>query len=85
MFLNSFGVNVRDLLNFGRGPSLNPQKLTLATLKFGGGNVKSRRFGVKWVVSDKTNPAGTLGVPCLAQIPKGFGEASQRSTGLMID
>ena len=28
-FLNSFGVNVRYLLNFGRGPSQNPQKLTL--------------------------------------------------------
>ena len=44
MFLNSFGVNVRYLLNFGRGPSQNPPKLTLAALKFGGGNVKNRRF-----------------------------------------
>ena len=44
MFLNSFGVNVRDLLTFGRGPSQNPQKLTLAALKFGVGNVKNRRF-----------------------------------------
>ena len=44
VFLNSFGVNVRDLLNFGRGPSQNPQKLTLAALKFGVGNVKNRRF-----------------------------------------
>ena len=44
VFLNSFGVNVRDLLNFGRGPSQNPQKLTLATLKFGVGNGKNRRF-----------------------------------------
>ena len=62
----------RDRLNFSRGPAQNPQKLTLAALKFGGENVKSRRFGVKRVVSDKTNPAGTLGAPCLAQIPKGF-------------
>jgi len=31
-------------LNFGRGPSQNPQKLTLAALKFGVGNVKNRRF-----------------------------------------
>ena len=77
VFLNSFGVSVRDRLNFSRGPAQNPQKLTLAALKFGGENVKSRRFGVKWVVSDKTNPAGTLGVPCLAQIPKGFGSTSK--------
>ena len=34
VFLNSFGVSMRDLLNFGRGPSQNPQKLTLAALKF---------------------------------------------------
>ena len=33
VFLNSFGMSVRDLLNFGRGPSQNPQKLTLAALK----------------------------------------------------
>ena len=70
---NSFGTNRGNLLSFGRGPSQNPQNFTLAALKFGGGNVKHRRFGVKRVVSDKTNPAGTLGVPCLAQIPKGFG------------
>ena len=44
VFLNSFGVNGEYLLNFGRGPSQNPQKLTLAALKFGGGNVKNRRF-----------------------------------------
>ena len=44
VFLNSFGVNVRYLLNFGRGPSQNPQKLTLAALKFGVRNVKNRRF-----------------------------------------
>ena len=44
VFLNSFGVSARDLLNFGRGPSQNPQKLTLAALKFGVGNVKNRRF-----------------------------------------
>ena len=37
-------MNARDLLNFGRGPSQNPQKLTLAALKFGVGNVKNRRF-----------------------------------------
>ena len=43
-FLNSFGVNVRDLLNFGRGPSQNPQKLTLAALKLGVGNVENRRL-----------------------------------------
>ena len=34
-------------LNFGRGPSQNPQKLTLAALKLGVENVKNRRFGVK--------------------------------------
>ena len=34
VFLNSFGVNGEYLLNFGRGPSQNPQKLTLAALKF---------------------------------------------------
>ena len=43
-FLNSFSSRVRYLLNFGRGPSQNPQKLTSAALKFGGGNVKNRRF-----------------------------------------
>ena len=31
-------------MNFGRGPSQNPQKLTLAALKFGVGNVKNHRF-----------------------------------------
>ena len=70
VFLTQFGTEVCDLLNLGRGQSQNPQKLTLAALKFGGGNVKNRRFGVKWVVSDKTNQTGTLGVLCLAQIPK---------------
>ena len=44
VFLTSFGVNGQCLLNFGRGPSQNPQKLTLAALKFGVGNVKNRRF-----------------------------------------
>ena len=60
-------------MNFGRGPSQNPQKLTLAALKFGVRNVENRRFGVKWVVSDKSNQIGKLGVPCLAQIPKDLG------------
>ena len=44
VFLNSFGKRWRYLLNFGRRPSQNPQKLTLAALKFGVGNVKNRRF-----------------------------------------
>ena len=44
VFLNSFGVSGQYHSNFGRGPSQNPQKLTLAALKFGGGNVKNRRF-----------------------------------------
>ena len=44
VFLNSFSSSVRYLLNFGREPSQNPQKLTLAALKFGVGNVKNRRF-----------------------------------------
>ena len=43
-FPNSFSSRGKYLLNFGRGPSQNPQKLTLVALKFGGGNVKSRRF-----------------------------------------
>ena len=53
-------------------PPARRVKLTLAALKFGGGNVETRRFGVKWVIS-----AGTLSVPCLAQIPKGFWGAPQ--------
>ena len=44
VFLNSFVGLGKKLLNFGRGPSQNPQKLTLAALKFGVGNVKNRRF-----------------------------------------
>ena len=44
VFLNSFVGRWEKLLNFGRRPSQNPQKLTLAALKFGVGNVKNRRF-----------------------------------------
>ena len=44
VFLHSFSSRGKYLLNFGRGPSQNPQKLTLAALKFGVGNVKNRRF-----------------------------------------
>ena len=32
VFLESFGANVREHLHFGRGPSQNPQNLTLAAL-----------------------------------------------------
>ena len=44
VLLKSFSSRGEYRLNFGRGPSQNPQKLTLAALKFGGGNVKNRRF-----------------------------------------
>jgi len=47
VFLNSFSSRGEYLKNFGRGPSQNPQKLTLAALKLGVENVKNRRFGVK--------------------------------------
>ena len=83
VFLNSFVVNGKKLLNFGRRPSQNPQKLTLAALKFGVGNVKNRRFqlglvrflpGFYW--NTHREPLNTT--------TKGFGLKPQRSTGLVF-
>ena len=79
VFLNSFSSSVRFLLNFGRRPSQNPQKLTLAALKFGVGNVKNRRFqlglvrflpGFYW--NTHREPLNTT--------TKGFGLKPRRST-----
>ena len=83
MFLNSFGVNVRYLLNFGRGPSQNPQKLTLAALKFGVGNVKNRRFQLGLVRFRPGFYRNTHREP-LNTTTKGFGLEPQRSTGLVF-
>ena len=83
VFLNSFGVNVRYLLNFGRGPSQNPQKLTLAALKFGGGNVKNRRFQLGLVRFLPGFYRNTHREP-LNTTTKGFGLEPQRSTGLVF-
>ena len=83
VFLNSFGVNVRDLLNFGRGPSQNPQKLTLAALKFGVGNVKNRRFQLGLVRFLPGFYRNTHREP-LNTTTKGFGLEPQRSTGLVF-
>ena len=66
-------------MNFGRRPSQNPQKLTLAALKFGVGNVKNRRFqlglvrflpGFYW--NTHREPLNTT--------TKGFGLKPRRST-----
>ena len=78
--LNSFGVKVRDLLNFGRGPSQNPQKLTLAALKFGVGNVKNRRFQLGLVRFLPGFYRNTHREP-LNTTTKGFGLEPERSTG----
>ena len=83
VFLNSFGKSWRYLLNFGRRPSQNPQKLTLAALKFGVGNVKNRRFqlglvrflpGFYW--NTHREPLNTT--------TKGFGLKPRRSTQVVF-
>ena len=83
VFLNSFGVNVRYLLNFGRGPSQNPQKLTLAALKFGVGNVKNRRFQLGLVRFLPGFYSNTHRQP-LNTTTKGFGLKPRRSIQVMI-
>ena len=78
MFLNSFGVNGQYLLSFGRGKSQNPQKLTLAALKFGVGNVKNRRFQlglVRFLPGFYRNPHREL----VNTTTKGFGLELRRS------
>ena len=83
VFLNSFGKRWRYLLNFGRRPSQNPQKFTLAALKFGVGNVKNRRFqlglvrflpGFYW--NTHREPLNTT--------TKGFGLEPRRSTQVVF-
>ena len=78
VFLNSFRVNGKYLLNFGRGPSQNPQKLTLAALKFGVGNVKNRRFQlglVRFLPGSYRNTRREL----VNTTTKGFGLEPRRS------
>ena len=82
VFLNSFSSSVRYLLNFGRRPSQNPQKLTLAALKFGVGNVKNRRFQLGLVRFLPGFYRNTHREP-LNTTTKGFGLEPQRSTGLV--
>ena len=83
VFLNSFVGSGQKLLNFGRRPSQNPQKLTLAALKFGVGNVKNRRFqlglvrflpGFYW--NTHREPLNTT--------TKGFGLKPRRSTQVVF-
>ena len=83
VFLNSFSSSVRYLLNFGRRPSQNPQKLTLAALKFGVGNVKNRRFQLGLVRFLPGFYRNTHREP-LNTATKGFGLEPQRSTGLVF-
>ena len=70
-------------LNFGRRPSQNPQKLTLAALKFGVGNVKNRRFQLGLVCFLPGFYRNTHREP-LNTTTKGFGLEPQRSTGLVF-
>ena len=82
VFLNSFVGRWEKLLNFGRRPSQNPQKLTLAALKFGVGNVKNRRFQLGLVRFLPGFYRNTHREP-LNTTTKGFGLKPQRSTGLV--
>ena len=70
-------------MNFGRRPSQNPQKLTLAALKFGVGNVKNRRFQLGLVRVLPGFYRNTHREP-LNTTTKGFGLEPQRSTGLVF-
>ena len=83
VFLNSFGVNGKYLLKFGRGPSQNPQKLTLAALKFGVGNVKNRRFQLGLVRFLPGFSRNTHREP-LNTTTKGFGLKPRRSTQVVF-
>ena len=83
VFLNSFSSSRKKLLNFGRRPSQNPQKLTLAALKFGVGNVKNRRFQLGLVRFLPGFYRNTHREP-LNTATKGFGLEPQRSTGLVF-
>ena len=83
VFLNSFGKRWRYLLNFGRRPSQNPQKLTLAALKFGVGNVKNRRFQLGLVRFLPGFSRNTHREP-LNTTTKGFGLEPQRSTQVVF-
>ena len=83
VFLNSFGKSERYLLNFGRRPSQNPQKLTLAALKFGVGNVKNRRFRLGLVRFRPGFYRNTHREP-LNTTTKGFGLEPQRSTQVVF-
>ena len=83
VFLNSFVGRWEKLLNFGRRPSQNPQKLTLAALKFGVGNVKNRRFQLGLVRFLPGFYRNTHREP-LNTTTKGFGLEPQRSTGLVF-
>ena len=82
VFLNSFVGSRKKVLNFGRRPSQNPQKLTLAALKFGVGNVKNRRFQLGLVRFLPGFYRNTHREP-LNTTTKGFGLEPQRSTGLV--
>ena len=70
-------------MNFGRRPSQNPQKLTLAALKFGVGNVKNRRFQLGLV---RFLPGFYRNIhrEPLNTTTKGFGLEPERSTGLVF-
>ena len=83
VFLNSFVGSGKKLLNFGRRPSQNPQKLTLAALKFGVGNVKNRRFQLGLVRFLPGFYRNTHREP-LNTTTKGFGLEPRRSTGLVF-
>ena len=71
------------MLNFGRRPSQNPQKLTLAALKFGVGNVKNRRFQLGLVRFLPGFYRNTHREP-LNTTTKGFGLKPQRSTQVVF-
>ena len=83
VFLNSFVGHWEKLLNFGRRPSQNPQKLTLAALKFGVGNVKNRRFQLGLVRFLPGFYRNTHREP-LNTTTKGFGLKPRRSTQVVF-
>ena len=83
VFLNSFVGRWEKLLNFGRRPSQNPQKLTLAALKFGVGNVKNRRFRLGLVRFRPGFYRNTHREP-LNTTTKGFGLKPRRSTQVVF-
>ena len=83
VFLSSFVGSGKKLLNFGRRPSQNPQKLTLAALKFGVGNVKNRRFQLGLVRFLPVFYWNTHREP-LNTTTKGFGLKPRRSTQVVF-